>query len=257
MGDLLRMAILPPGGCLLLALSGCFLFGRHPIGRLMTATGLVLLYLLSTPMVAGALISRLETIPPLPPIGPLPAEPMAIVILSAEARETPEFRDASPGALTLERLRYGASLERRAHLPVLVSGGFVAGRTYSLGSVMARSLEEDFAIPGAWVEGTSADTRQNALRSAELLREHGITRIFLVTHAWHMPRARLAFEQAGLQVVPAPAAFAGSRQQRQMTTALWVGLWFPTARALQESYYACHEMLGYAVYRLFPPSAAG
>ena len=31
--------------------------------------------------------------------------------------------------------------------------------------------------------------------------------IYLVTHAWHMPRAQLAFEHAGFSVIPAPTGY--------------------------------------------------
>jgi len=51
------------------------------------------------------------------------------------------------------------------------------------------------------------NTAGNAAEVARLLRERGIGGVLLVTSALHMPRARAAFERAGLDVVPAPTDF--------------------------------------------------
>ncbi len=40
-----------------------------------------------------------------------------------------------------------------------------------------------------------------------MLAPSGISRIVLVTHATHMPRAEQAFRRAGFEVVPAPTGF--------------------------------------------------
>ena len=67
--------------------------------------------------------------------------------------------------------------------------------------------------------------------------------MYLVTHAWHMPRARLAFEHAGFQVIAAPTAFTTGFQ----TTALDV---LPDARALRDSALFFHELIGMLWYRV-------
>jgi uncharacterized SAM-binding protein YcdF (DUF218 family) len=67
----------------------------------------------------------------------------------------------------------------------------------------------------------------------------------LVTQAFHMPRARLLFEAAGLQVVPAPAHFVSKTGGGFAASDL-----LPGASALHHSYYALHEWLGIAWARL-------
>lgn len=70
-------------------------------------------------------------------------------------------------------------------------------------------VEREFKGRVRWTEVESLDTRNNAEKSAVLLKASGIERIALVTHGWHMVRAAKDFEHAGLQVLPAPMGFKG------------------------------------------------
>jgi uncharacterized SAM-binding protein YcdF (DUF218 family) len=188
----------------------------------------------------------LQSHPALPPEGtsePLPGGAGAVVVISAGWNPTgPEYGGATVGALTLERLRYGASLSRRTGLPVLVSGG-VPQRGHPPLAEMMRDALRDLGVEARWVEGRSGDTRGNARESAVLLRADGVERIFLVTHAWHMPRAVAAFRSAGLDVIPAPTAF-------RIRPRLRLRSFWPSARALREGHWALHEWLGRAWYAL-------
>jgi uncharacterized SAM-binding protein YcdF (DUF218 family) len=130
-------------------------------------------------------------------------------------------------------------LQRQTQLPLLVSGGAPDGAGESEAVLMARSLKEDFGIEARWVESDSINTYQNASLSAQFLRKENIQQIFLVTDAIHMPRARWAFEHAGLRVVPVPGQFVASNARL-----------IPNAQSLKNSHYAIHEWLGLLVYRL-------
>jgi uncharacterized SAM-binding protein YcdF (DUF218 family) len=94
-----------------------------------------------------------------------------------------------------------------------------------------------------WSEERSVDTFTNAQESRRILAAHGIRTIYLVTHAWHMPRARLAFEHAGFEVIPAATAFT-----RPQPTEPKLIDFLPRASALMQSYYFWHEVLGYLAY---------
>ena len=113
----------------------------------------------------------------------------------------------------------------------------------AVGTVMARSLADDFAAPPRWVETRSRDTWENARRSADLLRAAGIRTVYVVTHAWHMPRALLAFQRAGIEAVPAPVRLDA---WPRLTWKRFV----PSASAWQVAYYAFHEWTGLAFYAL-------
>ena len=105
-----------------------------------------------------------------------------------------------------------------------------------------RVLEEELGVSVNWVEGKAGNTRENASFSSAILREKGIQRVLLVTHAWHMPRAKGAFEVAGLEVIPAPTAFKEPAPRE-------LGSYIPSAHNLRESYWGVHEWVGGIWYR--------
>jgi uncharacterized SAM-binding protein YcdF (DUF218 family) len=107
---------------------------------------------------------------------------------------------------------------------------------------MRDSLAADFNAPPRWVEGDSLNTRENAERAQALLAADSIRRVYLVTHAWHMPRARRAFEAAGLEVVAAPTGYTPITPSPMA--------WVPSGHALRNTYLAMREWLGQAWYRL-------
>jgi uncharacterized SAM-binding protein YcdF (DUF218 family) len=143
--------------------------------------------------------------------------------------------------LTLDRLRTAAALQRRTGLPILVAGGTTQPHTPAVGLVMEQSLRDDFQIPARWVESKSADTSENARFSADILRTEGVTSVYVVTHAWHMRRALLAFQGTGLRVTAAPTSL-----DDPMGLDLYDFL--PRAAGWQTGYYALHEWIGYAWY---------
>ena len=240
-----RGLILPPANLFLLIAVGLALSRRWPrTGRAVAATSLVAMFLLSSTGGARLLVAPLERMTA-PLLAPETAGAQAIVVLSAgRLQRAPEYggRDI-PDYVGLARLRYAAHLQRRTGLPVLVSGGFGSASAPSLATGMAEALREDFGVPVKWLEARSRDTGENAACSAALLRPEGVKRILLVTDAMHMPRARAAFERAGLEVVSAPTVFF-SRQQQPL------GAWVPSTEGMRRSSYALYELIGMAWYRL-------
>jgi uncharacterized SAM-binding protein YcdF (DUF218 family) len=229
--------VLPPGnGLALLALAGLFRRRRWAFGVAVLAG--TLLYAQSTPLVVHFLIAPLEQ-----RAGPAVSNPDgagAIVVLSSGLDfKAPEYGGDTAHERTLLRTRYGATLARRYALPVLVTGGQLGEARRSEAEVMAEILEREFGVAVRWQETKSEDTHENAEFSARILREAGVSRILLVTQAFHMPRARLLFEKAGLEVIPAPTGFKSGPEFSLSFNDLW-----PQASALQTSYYALHEWLG-------------
>jgi uncharacterized SAM-binding protein YcdF (DUF218 family) len=241
-GDVLKFLLLPPLNLLLLALAGMVVRRRQRrVGDIMIAAAVGLLLLLSTPLVSALALRTLETYPPLPP-GPIAGDAQAIVLLGGDA--TPvlaEYGDETVGPMSLERVRYAADVQRRSGLPVLVSGGVLAAAKRPVGELMRDVLAKEFRVPVRWTETASRTTAENASLSAAILRREGVTKVLLVTHAWHMPRAVAAFERAGLVVLAAPTRATSAPEWR-------VRNFLPSADALQRSNYALHEWLGRAWY---------
>ena len=148
-------------------------------------------------------------------------------------------------AFSLQRLRYAAWLQRRTHLPIIVSGGSVERDTRSEADLMRQVLEQEFDVSVEAQEDQSKTTYYNAFFTSGILEGKGYKRIFLVTHAWHMPRAVEAFQHFGIEVIPAPTAFAGYDNRGFTLEDI-----LPQARALRDSFLALHELLGRWWYRL-------
>jgi uncharacterized SAM-binding protein YcdF (DUF218 family) len=239
-GILITLAM-PPTGFVVLIVAGLLLHGGwRRFGRRLTWTSLIALILFGMPVVSYSMLLALETGLPLVP--PADHPPQAIIVLGGEViRAHQERLGIRPGLLTLDRLRTGAALHRRTGLPILVTGGTTQPDTPAVGLVMAQSLEDDFQTPARWVESKSADTWENARFSADILRAEGITSVYIVTHAWHMRRAVLAFQGTGLTVTAAPTSLDDPLGPN-------LSDFLPRAAGWQTGYFAIHEWIGYAWY---------
>jgi uncharacterized SAM-binding protein YcdF (DUF218 family) len=234
--------LLPPLAPVLCVLAGLYLLQAKPrMGRALIAGGAGLLLVLSIPVVGSLLMSTLE-----PPFAdPLQDSADAIVVLGGGSyADAPEYGGDTVSSASLERLRYAALLfYKRSHKPILVSGGNPRQYATPESAQMRAVLEDEWRIPVQWREDASDNTRENARNSYAMLERAGIRRIYLVTHAWHMPRARAAFENAGFMVIPAPTRFAMQRNLR-------VEDFVPDAEGFMLSARFCREVLRSIWYRL-------
>jgi uncharacterized SAM-binding protein YcdF (DUF218 family) len=214
---------------------------RWRAGRILLGIGLGGLLLLSMPIVSGTLISVLEE--NLPTTPPQAAPPAAIVILSGD--ETDILLGGrlaeQVGALTLQRELAGVLLSRQTGLPILVTGGVVYPGDPPLAQLMTQSLQTAFGMQPKWIEDKSLDTWQNAAFSAKVLKDAGIGSVYLVTSAWHMKRALVAFRAAGLLATAAPTPLDAPPRP-------FLHNFLPHVSSWQESYYALHEWIGYGWY---------
>lgn len=199
--------VLPPFGPLLLLLLGTMLACRfRMLGRSMQALALVSLYLLSCQGFAVHISKPLKVPQSLTP--PYPAADAVVVLGGGRSFSSPEYGGETVSTNTLIRLRFGTMVAKRTNKPILVSGG----RPGNLGKrseaeLMADILANEYQMPPKWQETTSNNTEENAARSAKILQAEGIQRIYLVTQATHMPRAKALFEAQGMHVVAMPTGF--------------------------------------------------
>jgi uncharacterized SAM-binding protein YcdF (DUF218 family) len=235
--------LVPPISLLFLAIAGLLIEWRHRrIGRVLVWIGLLGLFVLGLPLVGGTLLAALED--NLPVAAPPDQPPQAIVILGGDSQRSSEGTPmAHLGPLSLERVRAGAELARQTALPILVTGGKPHESDPPIAAVMADSLIHDFQVPVKWIEGESRDTWENAHLSAPILREQGIRSVYVVTHAWHMRRALIAFADTGITVTAAPTRFDRS-------PTLVASDFLPDISGWRSSYFALHEWIGCAWYSL-------
>jgi uncharacterized SAM-binding protein YcdF (DUF218 family) len=76
-----------------------------------------------------------------------------------------------------------------------------------------------------------------------MLKQEGITHIYLVTHFWHMPRAQGVFEKYGLKVTPAPMDFYQRDQFHPLD-------FYPSTAGIERTRFIWCEVLGLIWYRL-------
>ncbi|WP_444995734.1 YdcF family protein [Aliikangiella sp. IMCC44359] len=248
----LKGLLLPPGINLIIMVLAVFLFRKY--ARLATSL-LVLsfttLFLLSLPSIAQTLIQNIE------PTSVLNSTqlrqisnddtPRAIVVLSGgRIALAPEYGDIDTvNSATLQRIQYASWLQKRTNLPVLLSGGSVFNEATAESVLMNQVMMSNFAIAPKWIESESKNTAENALYSAQILIKNDIKEILLVTHAWHMRRAKNAFEAQGIKVLEAATAFESSHAKQTRWTQF-----LPNASALEKSSRALHEMLASLWYQL-------
>lgn len=239
---LLAATLLPPMMPLLFIALGLAFARTRRIARLIAWSGLAMLWLMATPLVARMLCEPLQDLPVVSADAMSGAQ--AIVILGGERNfNAPEYGGQTMGRMALERLRYGSRLAKQSGLPVLVTGGNL-GEGESEAVLMKAALEQDFGVAVRWMENAAADTRDNARFSAKILSAEGVTRVVLVTHALHMRRAMGEFSGAGLAPIAAPTGRYDGGQGSAMKS------WLPNANALYFSWFACHEWLGNLAARL-------
>lgn len=169
----------------------------------------------------------------------------AIVVLGGGIeRFAPEYGMSNLSFYSIERLRYGLWLGKETAVPVAFSGGlgWAAAQATPEAEVASRIAAHEFNQPLRWIEDQSRDTRQNASHSVALLKQAGISHILLVTHGWHMPRARRAFEEAaaphGIRIEAAPMGLA----QATVSPALD---WLPSRNGTLRVRHVLRESLGW------------
>lgn len=245
LAKLASLLIYPLNFSLLLALLALslYLLRRRRAATVFNCVAFAWLWAFSTATVANYLTDYLEE--PFPPkaMSVVPVSE-AIVLLGGATRgdthrgQTPDLNQRA------DRLLHAVALYKGAKAPlVVVSGGSpVGGRSEA---AQMRDLLMLMGVPhGAMqLERQSRNTRENAVYSGALLRERGVSRILLVTSAFHMRRAVPLFEKEGFEVFPAPTDY-----QRLVDNSLVPG-WLPGVGNLARSSEALHEIVGYWFYR--------
>ena len=244
---LLKTLLLPPAINFIFAAIGLLLLKMKPrLGKVLLSLSFISLYMFSLSPVSKWLVSGLEDYPAIVIVKDNIQEQAIVVLGGGRIENTPEYVHDTVNSWTLERVRYGALLSKQTQLPVLVSGGRLRDEQQSEADLMQYALQQDYGITTVIKEEQSRNTAENAIYSARLLKEQGIEKAYLVTHAWHMKRAVYAFEQTDIKVTPAPTIFSSSSVIHHPVLA-----WFsPSAGALSRSSFVVHEYIGLIWYRI-------
>ncbi len=148
-----------------------------------------------------------------------------------------------------DRLTTALALLTAQKAPTLVvtGGGYAkAGVMYSEADAAVSYLQQHLRFTGDIRSlGVCADTHDESLKIAALMKAHGWRRLLLVTSATHMPRAMAVFAKAGLTAQAVPCDYQSSFHR--LTDIHWLHL--PDTGSLQGFAAWMHEIVGAWVYR--------
>jgi len=225
---LLGQLIRPLPLCLLVAALALLLPWPRP-ARLISASSLTLLALLSLPATGLTLLRRLE--PPLQLQAIRSLEPADVVVVLAGV-----FPDAELCGLELMRLQKGRQL--------LFSGTLGAMERQRLRNLLALTR-----LPAALLleETDSRTTAEGGRAFRRLAAEHGWRSAHLVSGSFHLPRALRHYQSEGVRLTPVacpelrlPTAAARARRPLPQRALDWI----PSVEGLRWSSSALKELLG-------------
>lgn len=242
LSQFLQPWILPPGLNLIVAIAGHIIshFSKR-IGNSLIWIAFVSFWLFSTPITAQFLIDSLQDRYPRLDVNEIKNDKAsAIIVLGGGSwfdKSTKRGYLLSPA--TKNRLTYAAHLYRHTHFPILISGGKpekIAMRDY-------------FNISVAWEENKSVNTLDESHYTLPILKKNNVKTAYLVTNAWHMPRAiyysfQQAYKNTNIKIIAAPMGYITLQPSTGIINCL------PSFDGLSVSQTAMHEYMGMAGYYL-------
>ena len=232
---------LPPASLLLLIIGGALLiYKSQKFARRIILLSVTLLWLLSTNAFSVWLHGKV--IPTYPRVTTQELERnsvQAIVVLGGGVTEGQGDEGPQMSKTSLERLRLGAQLARESGLPLVFSGGSGWGAKHGSDAeadVAEKVLSQAFGIKLGYKESISRDTQENAINTWELLSKEGITKIALVTHSTHMPRASTEFKRKGFKILEVSLGQPTGNSESGLS-------WLPNASNLEISQSVLREIL--------------
>lgn len=245
-GQLFEMFFFPPG--IFILFLGLTVLLEKSLQRLkiLILIQMGLIYILSIPFTSDYFFSILETIPPLSEEQIRTNKVDAIVVLAGGMRPyEKEYHGPDLNYFSQLRLRYAAWLQKKTNLDIIVTGG-VAEEGVTEAELMKQVLQNEYEIKGTIrVEKQSKNTYENALYSSKILAQHQYQNYYLVTSAFHMPRALEVFKKYNNNVLPAPMGFFHNPGILE-----W-GKFKPHSHVIWKNYLALHEIIGRYWYHFY------
>ena len=149
-----------------------------------------------------------------------------------------------------DRLMYAEQLYHKGIIQkIMLSGG--NGLLFNDGYVESEAMRDyllvnKIPIKDIIIENNSRNTIENAMNSAEILKEkYNEGKFLLITSANHMRRAQLCFNKAKLETTAFPTDCTTSYRSTGYDYIL-----FPRVEALERWQDLIHEWIGYIVYKI-------
>jgi len=107
-----------------------------------------------------------------------------------------------------------------------------------------KALEMGISSDRILLTSIVSNTAEESLAVKDLMAEYGLTKIILVTSSFHLPRAKLLFDKAGVDTYPYPTDFKAA--SRDVT---WLHF-IPSADAFRDTSNGIREYIGRFYYWL-------
>ena len=238
---LLPLVVSPLGLVVLLVSLSVILRRRGP-----ALIGLIVLLVCSLPLTGDRLWAALEADYPYRSVESV-GKADAVVVLSGMLEWLETEQGIVPGwGEATDRLFAGVDLLNAGKAPLIIftrgqypwndfppEGDQLAKRAIAMGVQERQVL----------LTGIASNTADEAEEVRTLMDLGDMSRVILVTSAFHMPRARMLFERAGIETVPYPTDFRSAAQPSN-----WLSL-IPSADGLDRTSDAVREFIGRLYYR--------
>lgn len=233
--------LLAPLTWALLLVAASILRRRRAAGPWLAGTAAALLYLFSVEPVANEL-TRLAEAGVRSTMRPEVTYDAAIVLgggIDPAASRASGETELNPSG---DRVVAGFALLRSGRVRNLLLSAGGPDSSEAVEADWGAALYRSLGVPADRIvlERESRNTRENAERSALIVKERGWGTLLLVTSAMHMPRAAASFRRAGLEVDLLPVDRRHGHGD---------GNWLPRAESLERSSVALRELAGRLVYR--------
>ena len=248
LSKILPLFVMPVSVVLMLLLAALLFLKRgwkKTSGGLLIAA-VLLLWSASTPFVAQQLYRELESAHPPLALDDVPASDCLVLLGGAVQSAMPPRVDIELNE-SVDRVYQAARLHRagKARYLVVAAGNQPWSTSPRSEADLIRDLLMEWGVPSdvIFLEGSSRNTRENAVYARNVLDTMHCDGVLLVTSAAHMPRAVAAFRGAGVSVLPVSADVRVAKDGAFTALAL-----LPDAGALEMTSSAIREFIGQWVY---------
>ena len=126
-------------------------------------------------------------------------------------------RSGAPSLALYDRMRTAIGLVRSGLASrIIVSGGPGPGRVHETQTMRRLALEAGVPDKDIIVDPRGLNTRATVRNTARMFSRLHLNRVLAVSHFYHLPRVKMAFQRAGLEVFTVPA-----RESRPLAAMPW------------------------------------
>lgn len=227
----------------------CLAFRRRVLATALAFVAFAGLWLASTPIVAQALVARLENAFPPLALEATPAADAIVILGGSVAGRRPPGRPHITLNSASSRVWYAAELyrARKAKWIVVAAGGQADFPNEQPEADAISEMLAALGVPASAIrlDRQSRNTRENAEHAGAILLPLGAQRVLLVTSAQHMSRAVKTFVKvwanSPIDIIPAPTDLQTPHRGNFLL------LWIPSPNALVAVTKAFKEYAGMAV----------